>query len=89
MGHGGRGPSGFAGGQPLGPRQSFFLSNVLTQKSFFINSLCRGPQARPSAKIFFISFVEGWPKAKVFKKNSLPRVVDETLGKSYLKNQFF
>ena len=43
LGHGGHFPSNFAEGHPLGPRQRF--------GKFFL-SLCRGPQTRPSAKIF-------------------------------------
>ena len=69
VGSRGWGSSGFAEGQPLGPRQSFFIWCLDPKKYFFINSLCRGTEMRPSAKT---PFAEGprqghaRPSAKIF-----------------------
>ena len=66
-----------------------FLKTSFSAKFFFINRLCRGPEARPSAKK---PFAEGQdrPSAKIFyffKKNSLPRATGQALGKE--PQQFF
>ena len=63
-------------GKPTSPRQRFFI---------FLNILCRGPLARPSAKT---PFAEGQPRpsAKIFYflfKYFLPRAIGEALGKDF------
>ena len=54
----------FAEGPRPGPRQRFFLTSF-SAKFFFINRLCRGPEARPSAKKPFAKGQDR-PSAKIF-----------------------
>ena len=47
--------------------------------------LCRGPPVRPSAKVFF-PVKPGYSAKKKFK--SLPRALDQALGKDFFKTSF-
>ena len=64
-----------------GPRQ---IRPVRSRRPFPVN-LCRGPPVRPSAKIFFSCATRLFGK---FFFKSLPRAIDQALGKDFFKTSF-
>ena len=65
-----------------GPRQ---IRPVRSRRPFPVK-LCRGPPVRPSAKVFFPCETNF---SAIFFKKSLPRTLDQALGKDFFLNQFF
>ena len=70
-----------------GPRQRCHqqIRPVGSRRPFPVK-LCRGPPVRPSAKVFF--FLCNQVIRQIFLK-SLPRALDQALGKDFFLNQFF